>query len=232
MSARARRETVFAILVVMAQEMRLIGMLDSPYVRRVAVSLQLLGLRFAHEPLSVFRTFEQFAAINPLVKAPTLVCDDGTVLMDSSLILEYAEVLATGARRLLPGELAPRRRALRTIGLALAACEKSVQLIYENMRPADKRHGAWIERVSGQLLAACDALEADLVARAPLAGESATIGQDGVSAAVAWHFIQQMVAERVPTKRCPVLAQWSAHAETLSEFRAAPHGSGTCSAPH
>ncbi len=93
--------------------MRLIGMLDSPYVRRVAVSLQLLGLRFVHEPLSVFRTFEQFAAINPIVKAPTLVCDDGTVLMDSSLILEYAEVLATGTRRLLPAELAPRRRALR-----------------------------------------------------------------------------------------------------------------------
>ncbi len=100
------------------------------------------------------------------------------------------------------------------------------------MRPAEKRHDAWIERVSGQLIAACDALEADLVARAPLAGDSATIGQDGVSAAVAWHFIQQTIAERVPAGRCPALAQWSAHAETLPEFRAAPHGSGTCLAQH
>ena len=71
--------------------MQLIGMLDSPYVRRVAVSFQLLGLPFEHRSISVFRTFEQFHAINPVVKAPTLVCDDGTVLMDSTLILDYAE---------------------------------------------------------------------------------------------------------------------------------------------
>ena len=32
-------------------------MLDSPYVRRVAVSLQLLGVQFEHRSLSVFRTF-------------------------------------------------------------------------------------------------------------------------------------------------------------------------------
>ena len=80
--------------------MLLIGMLDSPYVRRVAVSLQLQQIRFEHRPVSVFRAFEQFRAINPVVKAPTLICDDGTVLMDSSLILEYAQALAP--RALMP----------------------------------------------------------------------------------------------------------------------------------
>ena len=74
--------------------MKLIGMLDSPYVRRVAISLQRLGLPFVHQSLSVFRNFDDFRRINPVVKAPTLVCDDGTVLMDSTLILEYAEALA------------------------------------------------------------------------------------------------------------------------------------------
>ena len=68
--------------------MQLIGMLDSPYVRRVAVSLQLLGLPFEHRSLSVFRGFEQFRQVNPVVKAPTLGCDDGTLLMDSGLILD------------------------------------------------------------------------------------------------------------------------------------------------
>src|SRR5438876_11421193 len=82
--------------------MQLIGMLDSPYVRRVAVSLQLLGLPFEHRSISVFRTFEQFSAINPVVKAPTLVCDDGTVLMDSTLIIDYAEALAAPRKSLMP----------------------------------------------------------------------------------------------------------------------------------
>ena len=62
--------------------MKLIGMLDSPYVRRVAVSLQLLGLSFEHQSLSVFRGFDEFRRINPVVKAPTLLCDSGVVLMD------------------------------------------------------------------------------------------------------------------------------------------------------
>lgn len=74
--------------------MQLIGMLDSPFVRRVAISAQLLGLPFEHRPLSVFRNFEEFRQINPAVKAPTLICEDGTVLMESSLILQYLEARA------------------------------------------------------------------------------------------------------------------------------------------
>jgi protocatechuate 4,5-dioxygenase beta chain len=117
--------------------MQLIGMLDSPYVRRVAISLQLLGLRFEHRSLSVFRSLDEFRLINPVVKAPSLVCHDGTVLMDSSLILDYAEAMATGGRSLMPRDLAERRQVLRRTGLALAACEKAVQVVYEHhLRPA------------------------------------------------------------------------------------------------
>src|SRR5213594_3859437 len=106
-------------------------MLDSPYVRRVAISLQLLGLRFEHRSISVFSTFAQFQQINPVVKAPSFICDDGEVLMDSTLILEYAEALAGLRRSLLPGGAVERQHVLRIIGLALAACEKSVQIVYE-----------------------------------------------------------------------------------------------------
>ena len=91
--------------------MKLIGMLDSPYVRRVAISLQLLDLRFEHQALSVFRTFAEFQKLNPVVKAPTLICDDGTVLMDSTLILDYAEALAR-PRSLLPATSTERAAAL------------------------------------------------------------------------------------------------------------------------
>src|SRR5882762_7852903 len=112
--------------------MQLIGMLDSPYVRRVAISMKLMGIAFEHRPLSVFRTFDEFRAVNPVVKAPTLLCDDGAVLMDSTLILDYAERLAAPQRSLMPAAVAERRHALRLIGLALAACEKSVQIVYEH----------------------------------------------------------------------------------------------------
>src|SRR5580692_6810192 len=89
------------------------------------------------------------------------VLDDGTVLMDSTLMLEYLEPLAPPARRLMPQAPADRARALRVIGLALAACEKSVQIVYENLRPADKRDPAWLDRVHRQLLAAYRLLESE-----------------------------------------------------------------------
>ena len=205
--------------------MQLIGMLDSPYVRRVAVSLQMLGLPFSHQSVSVFRHFDAFARINPVVKAPTLVCDGGEVLMDSTLILEYAEAMAR-PRSLMPVDRRDLPHALRVIGLALAACEKSVQIIYERgLRPPEKQHEAWIERVTGQLLAACDALEVEVVAK-PLSVGRTTMSQAGITTAVTWHFVQQMIPEIVPAARYPALAAFSQEAETLPEFAAAPHGDG------
>ena len=207
--------------------MQLIGMLDCPYVRRTAISLQLLGIPFEHRSLSVFSTFDQFRQVNPVVKAPTLICDDGTVLMESTLILEYAERIAVPGKSRVPANIAQRMHGLRLTGLALAACEKSVQIIYErNLRPAEKLHAPWVERVTGQLFAAYDALEAEL-GRVPPAVERGTIDHAGVAVAVAWQFTQMMLPEVVDAARYPRLAKFSAQAEQLPEFVAAPHGTGT-----
>jgi glutathione S-transferase len=206
---------------------QLIGMLDSPYVRRVAISLQLLGLRFEHRSVSVFSAFAQFQQINPVVKAPSLVCDDGEVLMDSTLILEYAEALAAPRRSLMPTGISERQQALRVIGLALAACEKTVQIIYErSLRPPEKQHEPWVSRVTGQLLAAFGALEAELRSRPP-AVTGGTINQAGVSAAVAWHFTEIMLPEVVNAATYRSLRELSSQTELLPEFMAAPHGSST-----
>ncbi|WP_439888641.1 glutathione S-transferase [Pseudomonas sp. MBLB4123] len=207
--------------------MQLIGMLDSPYVRRVAVSLQLLKLPFEHRPVSVFLHFEQFRQINPVVKAPSLVCADGSVLMDSTLILDYAESLADGSNSLMPSAPDKRLETLRVMGLALAACEKSVQVVYErNLRPADKQHAPWIGRITDQLLWAYTALETELN-RTPLEVERHNINQAGVTAAVAWFFTQAMLPELVRASDFPALQQLSNAAETLEAFVAAPHGPGT-----
>ena len=191
--------------------MKLIGMLDSPYVRRVAISLDLYGVDFVHEPLSVFRSFDAFTQINPVVKAPTLVLDDGTVLMDSSLILDYLETLAPANKKLLAQQPAARARDLHILGLALAACEKSVQIVYEhNLRPAEKQHAPWLDRVSGQLLAAYSLLEKQLP-------DSEVLTQASITAAVAWSFSQFTVASVVKADAFPNLRR---HAERLEQHPA------------
>lgn len=195
--------------------MRLIGMLDSPYVRRVAVSLKVLDIPFVHESVSVFRHFEHFSSINPVVKAPTLVADDGTVLMDSSLILEHVEKLAP--RSLMPEDAGAHTRALRQTGLALAACEKSVSIVYErNLRPEEKQHAPWLDRVTGQLRQAYMLLEQESDQNW-FTGEPLT--QPAITIAVAWRFSQHTVADAVPAGDFPRLAALSARAEALAPFR-------------
>ena len=200
--------------------MQLVGMLDSPYVRRTAISLRLLGISFEHHPVSVFSSFDQFRAINPVVKAPTLVFDDGTVLMDSTLIIDHAQTL--GGRSLMPADAAGRLRALRIVGLALAACEKTVQIVYEhNLRPAEKLHQPWLDRVQGQLVAAYSALEEEMAAM-PLPADEQAITQAGVSSAVAWAFTQLMLPDLIAPGSFPVLAAYAVQAENLPAFLAAP----------
>ena len=201
--------------------MKLIGMLDSPYVRRVAISAKRLGIALEHESVSVFRHFEQFQQINPVVKAPTLVLDNGDVLIDSTLIIDYLEALTGAGNSLMPTPIEQRVRALRLIGLALAACEKSVQLYYERtLRPVEIQFEPWVERVEGQLAAAYLALERELE-KQPLKTDG-SISQDGLTLAVAWSFTRLVVPEQADAAQFPRIAAYTAYAEQLEEFLNTP----------
>ncbi len=202
--------------------MKLIGMLDSPYVRRVAICLKLLKFDFEHEAISVFRTYDQFAEINPVVKAPTLIADNGQRVMDSTVILQYLATLAGPDQRLFATRPDDALRAAHLNGLALAACEKSVQIVYErNLRPVEKQHAPWLERVSTQLLAAYAELERDL-ATAAMPKEADQFDAAAVSVAVAWHFTQMMVPEIVSKSAHPRLQAFSELAESLPVFLSTP----------
>ncbi len=103
-----------------------------------------------------------------------------------------------------------------------------MQIIYERgLRPAEKQHEPWIERVTGQLQAALAGLESELVRR-PLATSRADMTQAGVTAAVGWHFIQRMLPQLAPDTEFPALADLSVQAEALAVFKAAPFGDGVC----
>lgn len=201
--------------------MQLLGMLDSPYVRRVAISLNVLGLAFEHRPISVLRGYAEFAEVNRVVKAPTLVTDGGVVLLDSTLILQHLDTLVPAERGLMPREPQSRERALRQLGLSLAACEKAVQIVYEhNLRPPEKLHQPWLDRVEGQLTAALEILEAEIDA-APAWRSALDMNQADITTAVTWRFTQYAVPARCGVDRFPRLAAQSATAEGFEEFRSA-----------
>jgi glutathione S-transferase len=71
--------------------MILIGMFDSPFVRRVAISMTLLEIPFEHRNWSVGKDFDRIREYSPLGRVPVLVLDDGRVLPESSMILDHLD---------------------------------------------------------------------------------------------------------------------------------------------
>jgi glutathione S-transferase len=140
--------------------MMLIGMFDSPFVRRVAVSMKLLEIKFDHKNWSVGRDQMQIRKVNPLGRVPVLVLDDGEVLTDSGAILDYLDDRVGADRALLPPTGAPRRRSLAFMALATGAAEKAAQQVYEIFfRPEDKRHPPWVQRLREQMDGALTVLD-------------------------------------------------------------------------
>jgi glutathione S-transferase len=203
-------------------DMQLVGMLDSPFVRRVAITAQFLGLEYEHKKLSIFKSYDEFRGINPLVKIPTLNCDTGEILVDSTLIIEHLETLSSSTMKLTPDASNDRLRSLQIIGAALVAMEKVVQLIYETkLRPAELQFGDWIKRIEEQLTGAIELLEGS-VEDGSLWFFGSNISQADITTAVAWRFVQHVRADLIGSDDYPGLAAFSARAEALPEFLACP----------
>ena len=132
--------------------MLLIGMFDSPFVRRVAVTMKLLQLPFEHANWSVGRDFDRIREYNPLGRVPTLVLANGETLFESAAILDYLDELVGPQRALLPASGPDRRQALKLMAMATGAAEKGVLQVYEGVfRPESKRHEPWLDRLRLQM---------------------------------------------------------------------------------
>jgi glutathione S-transferase len=143
--------------------MILVGQYDSPFVRRVAVSLRLLGFDYEHDTRSVFGDFDSMRETNPLGRIPSLILDGGEVLIDSAAILDWLDEDVGPERALIARGGAERRKALRLIALATGAIDKIGAATYERLvRPGALRWPAWIERCLTQGIGALAALDREI----------------------------------------------------------------------
>src|SRR5512147_713936 len=141
--------------------MILVGQYDSPYVRRVAISLRVLGFPYEHDTRSVFGDFESMRKTNPIGRIPSLILDDGSVLVDSGVILDYLDEEAGPERALIPRSGLARRQALHRLALASGAIDKAGAANYERLlRPQQYQWPEWIARLQTQAVGAVAALEA------------------------------------------------------------------------
>ncbi len=198
--------------------MKLVGQYDSPYTRRVAISLTLLGFSFAQIPLSLFSDFEEMKALNPLVRVPSLILPDGEVLIDSGAILDYLDEQAGPNHALAHTHGKARRKALKTIAIATGAIDKAMAINYErNQRPENKQYTPWTERLKAQLAGALTALN-DLPQIPWLSGEK--LSQPDITTVCMIGYIRLYAPDLLPPSQYPSLETLARKCEALPAFQA------------
>jgi glutathione S-transferase len=197
----------------------LIGYWESPFARRVGVTLKLLDIPFEHRALATATHGAELRRVNPVGRVPALILADGEVLIDSAMILDHIDELAGPERALTPPGGAERRRVNYLVALALGACEKYVAAYYETAkRPAEKVHKPWLDHLEGQVDTALKALDAEAAAAAPwFLGERLT--QADVTAACTVLSIRLDFAHLAPEGRYPHLDRIVGRADALPAFR-------------
>ena len=195
--------------------MILVGQYDSPFTRRVAISLRLLGLPYEHDTRSVFGDFASMLGTNPLGRIPVLVLDDGGALIDSAAILDWLDETVGPSRALIPPSGEARRRALQTIALASGAIEKIGAANYERLiRPSVYRWPEWIARCLTQFDGAVTALAA-----LPWPPE-APLDQAAITTACMIDYARLTDPAALPPGRHPRLDALAARCNALPAFQA------------
>ena len=82
--------------------MILVGQYDSPFVRRVAVTLNHYHMPFTRNPLSIFRNAAEVQKLNPLLRVPVLILEGGETLIDSHAIIDHLDEIR------MPTDAAPQ----------------------------------------------------------------------------------------------------------------------------
>ncbi|HRN81084.1 MULTISPECIES: glutathione S-transferase [Nitrosomonas] len=156
--------------------MKLIGSLTSPYVRKVRIVLGEKGIdhEFTNDP--PFSPDTRVAQVNPLGKVPALIMDDGYILFDSRVIVEYLDDLnGPESGRLIPAVGPQRLRVKRWEALADGIIDACVAIYLERKRPESQQSQEWIERQQKKIDQGLQAVAAELGDKPWCEGESMTL---------------------------------------------------------
>jgi len=148
--------------------MMLVGVNRSPFTRRVAITLNVYGMRYEQLSFSGFNDRAEVRASNPLGRIPALILDDGEVLVDSGAIIDHLDEAFGRDCALTPSAGPDRRAVLKVAAIMMGACDKGLQAAYErNHHPPEKLHQPWIDDCMAQVTNALIAVDAMIVSEMP-----------------------------------------------------------------
>jgi glutathione S-transferase len=155
----------------------------SPFGRKVKLSASILGLldRIQIVDADTLNPEDSIRQQNPLGKIPALILENGEVLYDSRVIVEYLDHLAGGGRVIPNG--AERFSALRDQALADGIMDAALLQVYEGrFRPTDRHEPKWVDHQADKVRRGLDYAEAHLSAP----GQDLHIGQIALACALGY----------------------------------------------
>jgi glutathione S-transferase len=191
--------------------MKLIGQYDSPFTRRVGITLTVYGLPFEHSTWSVFGNADELGKVNPLIRVPTLVLDSGEALIETAAIIDYLDSLMPPAQRLLPQTQPERYRAQQVVSLASGVSDMAVRLFYE-LRLHDRPSDSYVARLTKQIEQTLAVLEQ----RAPSSG---ALTQADIAITCMYRHLSECHPGIAAKGRYPTLEKHCARHETQQVFK-------------
>ncbi|MBN9672997.1 glutathione S-transferase [Roseibium aggregatum] len=197
---------------------RLYGRNASPYTRRVAIAMRVLGVPFEQIALSPFSDLEAIREINPLGRVPVLCLPDGETLIESGAILDHLLLTHDTDHSLLPASGAGRRHDLQLGALCQTALDKGVVAGHELLlRPEPKRHAPYfLDRVN-QARTAMRELEKSLAPLNSADKEIPSLGE--ITTAVAFDFLNGFLPQVLENESLPEITALSVRLEQTAPFR-------------
>ena len=165
--------------------MKLIGSLGSPYVRKVRVVLAEKKLDYQFELENVWAPDTAISKLNPLGKVPSLVMDDGSVMIDSRVMVEYLDTL-TPVCKLLPTNSRDRADVKCWEALADGIIDAAVIVRLERLRPIELQSEDWVARQLGKVQLGLAALSDKLGDLPYCMGKNYSLADVAVGCTLGW----------------------------------------------
>jgi len=190
----------------------------SPFVRKVMVAAHELGVadRIAtvRTVVAMDKVAPELLPDNPLGKIPTLVLEDGTILYDSAVIIEYLDSLVGGGR-MIPAGGAARFLELRRHALATGFLD--LLILWRAERAKEAPPAALLDAFATKADSALRAVDAEIGAIA-----ASPVGIAQITFAIAGDYMDFRFGDLGWRDRAPRFAAWQAHFRERPSMLATP----------
>jgi glutathione S-transferase len=129
-----------------SKNIRLLGSLTSPYVRKVRIVMAEKRIDYQLELEDVWAPDTRILDSNPLGKVPCLIMEDGGAVFDSRVIVEYLDGM-TPVAKLIPPSGRERAEVRTWEALADGVVDALILTrLEQTQRPPEQQSPKWIDR--------------------------------------------------------------------------------------